>query len=101
MRKAGQPKHLKKTLPQWYPDETPMVGQYPLMLRSFVPDVERRAVTAYMCGVDWECEIGQNCHGIEIYRSIEDLKANKTCTHECGIVEVEVTVKKTVQPQDI
>jgi hypothetical protein len=101
MRKRGQSKDVKKTLPKGYLTEAMKAADYPLMLRSFVPDTERRVVTAYMCGVDWECEIGQHCHGVEIYRSIEDLRANKTCTHECGIVEVEVTIKKTVQPQDI
>lgn len=69
----------------------------PLLTRAFVAEDQRLVVRGFMCGVDWEHEIGQNCHGIAIYRSESDLRANRTCVDECGIVEVEVRIVRTVR----
>lgn len=40
----------------------------------------------YMCGNDWAEE-----PAAVAYESIEDLKENKKCWKECGIVELDVT----------
>lgn len=56
------------------------------------------ALKVYICGVDWEHEIKDV--PITIYPSVRALKKDRTCYHECGIVELEVKVKKWVQEQD-
>lgn len=60
----------------------------------------------YACGVDWQHEIGP--HGapdlsgkVPLYNSIEDLKAKRKCWIECGIVELEVTLVKWAEKQDL
>jgi len=42
-----------------------------------------------MCGNDWAEELGAPGGG-EAYESIEDLKENKSCWEECGIVELDI-----------
>lgn len=73
----------------------------PLMERAFVDDDQRLVVRGFMCGTDWEHEIGQNAHGIKIWRSECACAAGKKCTHECGIVEVEVRIIRTVKKSEI
>ena len=43
---------------------------------------------------DWDYEIGNGT--VEVYDSIEQLKKERSCVEECGIVEVEVTLKRVV-----
>lgn len=81
-------------------DENVNSESLPLLTRAFVPLAEKLVVRGFMCGVDWEHEIGQNCHGIKIYRSEADLRADRTCVDECGVVEVEVRIVRTVAEQD-
>ncbi len=59
-----------------------------------------KRIVGYMCGVDWDHELGQALGGNVIYPSKADLIANKKCTDECGIVEVEVRLKKIIKKQD-
>lgn len=51
----------------------------------------------YMCLVDFEYELGAAMGGNVIYPSEEDCRANRTCVASCGIVEVEVRLRKVVQ----
>jgi hypothetical protein len=52
----------------------------------------------YMCGVDWQHElVGADC---KIYYSLAQLKRARTCWKECGIVKVEVSLKKWMCPQN-
>ena len=55
---------------------------------------------SYVCGVDWQQEIGE-CNDIKLYSSVKALKKARTCWEECGIVELEIKVKKWVEPQDL
>lgn len=56
--------------------------------------------TLYACGVDWDHEIGE-APGLEgkmpLYSSVEELKKNLSCWKDCGIVEVEINLKKWVE----
>lgn len=55
-------------------------------------------VTGFMCLVDFECEIGGAKGGNRVYPSVGDLKQNRRCVSECGIVEVRVVGMRVVQP---
>lgn len=61
---------------------------------------EERIVTGFMCGVDFNYELGQALGGNTIYPTEADLIANKGCTDECGIVEVEVRLKRVIKEED-
>lgn len=56
------------------------------------------SVIGYMCRIDWECEIGQASDGNKIYPSIDDLKRHHDCAEQCGIVEVQVSLLRIVEP---
>lgn len=58
---------------------------------------ENVSTTAFMCKTDWDYEIGNGI--VEVYDSIEQLKKKRSCVTECGIVEVEVTLKRVVTEQ--
>jgi hypothetical protein len=47
----------------------------------------------YMCKTDYECELGIASGGCKIFASVGDLKNNKSCWEDCGIVEVEISCK--------
>jgi hypothetical protein len=49
----------------------------------------------YVCGVDWQHEIGE-APDVIVYPSIESLKKHRTCWKECGIIELEVKKVRTV-----
>lgn len=50
----------------------------------------------YMCLVDFNFELGEACGGNVIYPSVKDLKANRTCWEECGIVKVNISLDKVI-----
>ena len=54
---------------------------------------------SYVCGVDWQHEIGEGPNDIKLYSSLKVLKKERTCWKECGIVELDIRVKKWVEPQ--
>ena len=56
---------------------------------------------AYMCGVDWDYELGESSDGTKVYPDIECLKADRGCNEKCGVVEVEVKLKRIVEPGGI
>lgn len=47
----------------------------------------------YMCGTDYEHELGVCSGGVKIFSSVVDLKNHKKCWCDCGIVEVEIVYK--------
>ncbi len=69
----------------------------PIAFEYSDPYMSQGGVTGFMCKSDYEFELGQNQHGIEVYRSIEDLKKDRKCIEECGIVEVKVSMVKVIQ----
>ena len=59
---------------------------------------EERAMKLYMCKTDFECELGAaDPAGVKVYPSLSGIKKWSKCVAECGIVEVEVTLKRVVQ----
>ena len=59
----------------------------------------KKGKKSYVCGVDWQHEIGE-CNDVTLYSSIKALKKARSCWPQCGIVELEIKVKKWVEPQD-
>jgi hypothetical protein len=58
----------------------------------------------YSCGIDWQCEIGEapDLEGkMPLYSTIEELKENRTCWKECGIVELSIKLNRWVEPQNL
>jgi hypothetical protein len=55
---------------------------------------------SYVCGVDFQHEIGE-CNDVKLFSSIKALKKARTCWKECGIVELEIKIKKWVEPQNL
>ena len=60
------------------------------------PIDEANSVVGYMCATDWYYELGYATGGNRVYASIEDLKSDRPCVEECGIVEVEVRLIKDI-----
>lgn len=58
----------------------------------------------YCCGVDFQHEIGEapDLEGkMPLYSSVEELKANKSCWEECGILKLELVKKEWIEPQNL
>jgi len=65
---------------------------YRLRYKMFGP----QARVGYMCQVDFDHEIGCALGGNTIYPDIEDLRENRKCVDECGIVEVKIIRTKVI-----
>ena len=59
-----------------------------------------RTVVCYMDKVDFDYELGEASGGNRVYASEADLRKRQPCTKECGVVQVEVALKKVVQQSD-
>lgn len=55
-----------------------------------------RRARGFMCKTDFDYEVGNAMGGNKVYPSVRDLKANQGCWKECGIVEVEVSLRRVV-----
>lgn len=65
---------------------------------------ENNTKTVYLCGVDWQHEIGEAMDlegSMPFYSSVEELKEKRTCWKQCGIIEAEIKMIKWVEPQDL
>jgi len=63
-----------------------------------------KPLTLYLCGVDWQQEIGHapDVEGrMRFFTSMKKLKAAVSCWDECGILEVAVTPVKWRVKQDL
>lgn len=58
---------------------------------------EPHLIIGYMCRTDWDYEIDGASGGTKVYASLEDLKRHRKCVRGCGIVEVEVRLKRVVE----
>ncbi len=54
----------------------------------------------YMCMTDYDYELGVAKGGNVVYPSVEDIKENRSCVSECGIVKVAVRAIEVTQEQD-
>lgn len=44
-----------------------------------------------MCGIDWQHEVSEgHPDGPQVYGNIKNLKQERTCWEQCGIIEVEI-----------
>lgn len=57
-------------------------------------------VVAYMDKVDWDYEVGGASGGNKVYPSIDDLELCKPCVASCGIVEVELKLRRIIEESD-
>jgi len=57
-----------------------------------------KKIKAYVCKTTWDTDLhlGKTC--AIFYTTIRALKESCLCNEECGIIEVEIKLKKTVQP---
>lgn len=53
-------------------------------------------VRGFMCLIDWQYEIGAAADGNKIYPSADALRRGHSCADDCGIVEVEVRIRRVV-----
>lgn len=57
---------------------------------------ENKGKIGYLCSTDYEFELESAAGGVKIFSSINDLKKNRKCWEECGIIEVEIVQKKVI-----
>jgi len=62
-----------------------------------MPKKKVQSRKGFMCQVDFMHELGEATGGNRIFPTIKELKKYYPCVAECGIVEVEVTLKKVRQ----
>lgn len=55
------------------------------------------AKTGFMCKTDYYQKLGSASNASQIFSSIETLKQHKKCWSDCGVVEVEIFIKKIVK----
>lgn len=63
----------------------------------------RNKRTIYLCGVDWQHHLGKDCDptGAVVFNSVKDLKREKPCWKQCGIVKVDAKLVRFVARQKI
>lgn len=54
--------------------------------------------TLYLCGVDWQHELGET--DCRLFKSVEELKKEMPCWEECGILEIKL-IGKWIEPQNL
>lgn len=59
---------------------------------------KNKKILVYTCGIDWNNEVGQTC--AEFFPTVKDLKKNRSCWSECGIVEIELVLNKWIKKQN-
>lgn len=55
-------------------------------------------IKAYLCTTDWNTELPvMQANDVRIFTSLSELKKQRTCWPECGIIEIEIKKKRTVK----
>jgi hypothetical protein len=54
----------------------------------------------YMCKTEYDWEVGEALGASRIYCSVDDLKNNRKCVENCGIVKVKIEMVEIVQPEN-
>ncbi len=54
----------------------------------------------WMCLTDYHHELGEAAGGVTIYPDLDDLKANRPCWDQCGVVEVGIVIEKVQERQE-
>lgn len=55
-----------------------------------------KKVKAYLCQTDWDTDIPCGAQDIKIVTNLKHLKKTRQCVKECGIVEVEIKLKRII-----
>lgn len=50
--------------------------------------------TGYMCAVDFEYHVGEGIKPVKVYSSPELAIEERKCVTACGLIEVEITIKR-------
>lgn len=58
------------------------------------------SIIGYMDKVDFDYELGGAAGGNKVYPSITNLQGCQPCTESCGIVEVEVKLRRVIRESD-
>jgi hypothetical protein len=66
------------------------------VIKAYRKREETKAI-GYMDKVDYDYHLGHDIKGARVYPSIEVLKEQRPCVAGCGIVEVEVTLRRVVE----
>ena len=59
----------------------------------------KKSKYGYMCGVDYQHELGEVPDFSLIYSSVKDLKRQRECWKGCGIVKLKIDLVKWSEPQ--
>jgi hypothetical protein len=62
---------------------------------------KKKVVTGFMCKIEWDYNIGKAASGVTIYPTLETLRRYHGSIEECGIVEVEVSIKEIVEESKV
>lgn len=60
-----------------------------------------KKIIGYMDKTDFDHELGYDPAGTKVYPSVRAVHEDRSCTQECGIVEVEVIFRNVVQQPGI
>lgn len=73
------------------------------LLREVSPDNPSTPAgeDGFMCGMDFDCELGERRGGVPVYSSLEDLAANRSCIKRCGVARVRVVLLEWLQRPDL
>jgi hypothetical protein len=63
----------------------------------FENSIDEDRKIGYMCLTDYDHELESASGGCKIYPSITELKKNKKCWQDCGIIKVEVVIKERLK----
>jgi len=58
--------------------------------------MKKKECMAYICKTDWDHHIPDDPNGIEIYFSEADLRKNRLCVDECGLVKLKITLEEVL-----
>lgn len=62
--------------------------------------MDERVITVFMDKVDFDYEVGKAKGGNRVFPSQEDLEKHMPCTKECGVVEVEIRLKRVIRESE-
>lgn len=55
----------------------------------------------YIDGIDYQHHLLGASHGTRVFPTIASIKEHRSCVVECGIIEIEIRVRRWVQPQNL
>ena len=62
---------------------------------------KNKPIEGFMCGIDFQHELGEASGGNVVYPSLKDAETNLPCHKSCGVVKVKVELVEWVKEQDL